>query len=155
MFNSEEHKAVQNAEGQNISAKLQLSEQSASSIELSKKEAPTVLIVNDNCLILDVLTYRLESYFDITVVDNGLEAVDIVKNQPRNHFDIILMDINMPMMDGFETIAKIIEYLDEVRGAGLVKMLSIADISSLKSRSSEKLNESPRKSEDSFIPGSP
>ena len=69
------------------------------------------MIVNDNVVISDVLSFRLEPFFNITVADTGMEAVDVVKNKPRNHFDIILMDINMPMMDGFEAIANIIEYL--------------------------------------------
>ena len=93
------------------------------------------MVVNDNFVILDVLTYRLESFFTITIADCGMDAVDIVKGQPRNYFDVILMDINMPMMDGFQAIKKIKDYLNSTRGSGLVKMISIADVPKLGNKS--------------------
>uniref|UniRef100_A0A093VDZ4 histidine kinase n=1 Tax=Talaromyces marneffei PM1 TaxID=1077442 RepID=A0A093VDZ4_TALMA len=43
----------------------------------------------------------------VTVVGNGQEALDAVKNR---RFDIILMDVQMPIMGGFEATAKIREY---------------------------------------------
>lgn len=37
-------------------------------------------------------------------VENGLEAVEEVKN---NHYDIILMDVRMPIMDGYQATSNI------------------------------------------------
>jgi len=59
-----------------------------------------LLIVDDDQLIRKSLEIRLSREPDITVTGlakDGAEAVDICKNTPP---DIILMDINMPGMDG-------------------------------------------------------
>jgi len=38
----------------------------------------------------------------ITMVDGGLEAVECLKQQGAEAFDVVLMDIQMPRMDGYE-----------------------------------------------------
>ena len=57
-----------------------------------------VLVAEDNAINQAVIEAFLnETNADITLVENGIEAVDTVK---REDFDIILMDIHMPEMDG-------------------------------------------------------
>lgn len=58
-----------------------------------------------------MLADMLEDFFKVKTANNGLEALDIVFAQPRNFFDVIVLDINMPIMDGFETCSKIKKYL--------------------------------------------
>lgn len=101
---------------------------------MSNINRPTILVVNDNFVILDVLTYRLEPFFTVTVTDCGMDAIQVITGQPRNYFDVIMMDINMPMMDGFETISKIKAILAYKRSSGLAKMLSLAKLPSLASK---------------------
>ncbi|MBV5279026.1 MAG: response regulator [Campylobacteraceae bacterium] len=68
-----------------------------SSIDLSQKR---VLLVEDNDINLEVATCLLkDTKAKITIAKNGLEAVEFVKN---GLFDVILMDIQMPLMDGYE-----------------------------------------------------
>jgi len=59
-----------------------------------------ILLVEDNKINQQVAYEMLERLgANVTVADNGCNAVDLYKS---NHFDIILMDLQMPVMDGFE-----------------------------------------------------
>jgi len=67
--------------------------------------AGRILLVEDNVINQQVaLGFLADSGFEIVMAENGMEAVDLVG---REDFDIILMDIQMPMMDGFEATARI------------------------------------------------
>jgi CheY-like chemotaxis protein len=60
-----------------------------------------ILIVEDNLINQKVLLNLLHlSEMNISVANNGREAVDMVK-ESEVPFDLVLMDINMPIMDGF------------------------------------------------------
>ena len=64
-----------------------------------------VLVVDDEKLIRDVIKeYLLLEGFEVDEAANGLEAVDKVKQQD---FDIIIMDIMMPKMDGYSACREI------------------------------------------------
>ena len=64
-----------------------------------------VLLAEDNPINQQVATELLESNgLIVTVVNNGLEAVEAVG---QSDFDIVLMDIQMPEMDGFQATAEI------------------------------------------------
>ena len=66
-----------------------------------------VLVAEDNSLNIIILQKILRKWsIEPVVVGNGAEAVEAVK---QNDFDVILMDINMPVMDGFEASKKIRE----------------------------------------------
>jgi signal transduction histidine kinase/CheY-like chemotaxis protein len=63
----------------------------------------SVLIVEDIALNREILTALLEpTGIHICCAENGREAIQIYTKDPRQ-FDLILMDINMPEMDGYET----------------------------------------------------
>ena len=55
---------------------------------------------------------RLNNLFEVTTADNGLLALEKVSNKPVCYYDLILMDINMPIMDGFEAADKITQFLN-------------------------------------------
>lgn len=62
----------------------------------------SVLLVEDNELNMEIAKFIIENEgAKVTCATNGKEAVDIYKNAPES-FDIILMDIMMPEMDGYE-----------------------------------------------------
>ncbi|MBF6057780.1 hybrid sensor histidine kinase/response regulator [Thiomicrorhabdus heinhorstiae] len=64
-----------------------------------------VLLAEDNELNQVVAVENLKRFgLDIKVVSNGLEAVKVAQNE---EFDLILMDLQMPVMDGFEAALKI------------------------------------------------
>lgn len=77
-------------------------------------DTPKILIVDDNLENLKVVGNILQSEkFDIAVSLSGESAINILLN---NEIDLILMDVMMPEMDGFETCRKIkqIESLKEI-----------------------------------------
>ncbi|WP_373028325.1 response regulator [Sulfurovum sp.] len=60
-----------------------------------------ILIVEDNIINQKVLISLLHhSDMSISIANNGQEAVDMVK-ESKIQFDLVLMDINMPIMDGY------------------------------------------------------
>ena len=84
--------------------------------EFTIKENLKVLLVEDNFLNQKLLSINLTKLKClITIANNGLEGVTIFKNQ---RFDVIIMDLMMPIMDGFESAREIrkIENEDKSRG---------------------------------------
>ncbi len=62
-----------------------------------------VLLVEDNDLNLEIARFLLEDAgVDVTMARNGAEAVEVFKASEVNGFDVILMDIMMPVMNGLE-----------------------------------------------------
>ena len=86
-------------------------EQTVSSLRRSVSEVrlsfggARVLLVEDNEINQQVARELLESVdVDVTIADNGKVALEILN---RERFQLILMDLQMPEMDGFETTAHI------------------------------------------------
>ena len=64
-----------------------------------------VLIVDDEVLIRNVIKeYLILENYDYDEAENGKEAVDKVE---KNNFDIVIMDIMMPIMDGYQAVKEI------------------------------------------------
>lgn len=58
-----------------------------------------ILIVDDNALNQSLMKHLLSQWnVDFDTANNGLEAVEFLRN---NHCDLVLMDIQMPQMDGY------------------------------------------------------
>jgi signal transduction histidine kinase/DNA-binding NarL/FixJ family response regulator len=75
-----------------------------------------VLVVDDVALNRDVVSELLRAEgCDVTCAASGHEALDILKTQ---HFDLVLMDIRMPVMDGLATTAAIRASRDPHRHTG-------------------------------------
>jgi len=72
-----------------------------------------VLVCEDNSLNVQVICDHLSKVgLDTTVAYNGKEGVDFVEKRMRSKrkpFDLIFMDIHMPVMDGLEAASKITE----------------------------------------------
>ncbi|MBO4720191.1 MAG: response regulator [Prevotella sp.] len=58
-----------------------------------------ILIAEDNDSNFILMTYILKKYYQFDRAKNGQEAVDMVD---KNDYDLVLMDIKMPVMDGME-----------------------------------------------------
>jgi isocitrate dehydrogenase len=64
-----------------------------------------VLVVDDNHLTLNIVSQILHNYgFHTEVATNGMEVLDLLG---QDSFDLILMDMQMPLMDGYQTTINI------------------------------------------------
>lgn len=96
------NKSENNVPNETIQNKVKSNENSLSSNYGHKK----VLIVDDNKLNIKVATRALKDFnFEIEECYDGLECLDKIKS--GNTYDLILMDIMMPNMDGEQTIKEL------------------------------------------------
>ena len=73
-----------------------------------KKFKANVLVAEDNEINQKLIRRTLEDLgLNITIVPNGLQALERRRSE---NFDMIFMDIAMPIMDGIEATHKILEY---------------------------------------------
>jgi PAS domain S-box-containing protein len=80
--------------------------------EISSKSPKTLLIAEDedsNYLLLEILLSGLN--IQLIRAINGVEAVDSCKN---DHIDMVLMDIKMPVMDGYEATMQIRDFMPDL-----------------------------------------
>ena len=71
-----------------------------------------ILLAEDNKLNMEIAEFVLQNEgADVTKAWNGQEAVELFRNSEPGEFDVILMDIMMPVMNGYEA-ARVIRSLD-------------------------------------------
>jgi CheY-like chemotaxis protein/HPt (histidine-containing phosphotransfer) domain-containing protein len=81
----------------------------------------SVLVVEDNTVNQRVLSLQLErASHRVKVVENGQEALDVLAREP---FDLVLMDLQMPQMDGVRT-ARLIRAREKAFG-GHVAIIAV------------------------------
>ena len=69
-----------------------------------------VLVVDDEQKIREVIREYAEwNGYEVTEATNGMEAVDLCK---ESDFDVIVMDVMMPKLDGFSTVKEIKKFKD-------------------------------------------
>ncbi len=72
-------------------------------------QRPRVLIVDDDQSLLDLLTTILSDRYDCVAVDDGSDAILVAQEQ---HFDAVVLDVMMPVVDGFDVLRAIRENPD-------------------------------------------
>jgi len=89
-----------------------------------KKDTVKILLVEDykHSQIIVTRLLKKNDFETIVVVENGQEALDAVKQQ---HYDLILMDMQMPVMNGFEATKKIRE-LKQYKDTPIVALTAFA-----------------------------
>ena len=85
-------------------------------------ELNKILIVDDSQLIHSMYKLVLNRYKSCKIVDamNGLEALDVLSKE--NDFNLILLDINMPVMNG-------LQFMEKIKNENIYKHIPIIVIS--------------------------
>lgn len=92
-------------------------------VELASQVTPAVLVVDDDQFQRDVIGAILKSEkYRVTFAANGLEALNAIG---RDGPDLVLMDLNMPQMDGLQTLRTI----KANRGYGNLPVMLISGMS--------------------------
>ncbi|MCW8928733.1 MAG: response regulator [Gammaproteobacteria bacterium] len=70
----------------------------------------TLLVTDDDPVNLDVISGLLENLgFNVEMSHSGIDTLELVKNNGASYYDLILMDIQMPVMDGYTACKKLRE----------------------------------------------
>src|SRR5512138_1477586 len=69
-----------------------------------------ILVVEDEISLQETLAYNLKKEgYEVITVGNGLEALDLAR---QDHPDLILLDVMLPGMDGFEVCRTLRKEMD-------------------------------------------
>ena len=86
-----------------------------------------ILLVEDNELNREIAVELLKQYgFRIDTAENGAEAVEKVRHAAPGDYDLVLMDVQMPVMNGYEA-TKQIRALDDPALAGITILAMTAN----------------------------
>jgi DNA-binding response OmpR family regulator len=91
--------------------------------------SPALLVVDDNEDNRYTLTRRLtrEGYTNLITATNGREALDLLQSKP---FDLMLLDIMMPDMNGYEVLERMKEGA-ELRNVPVIMISALSEIESV------------------------
>ncbi len=87
----------------------------------------TILIVDDDKTNLNLIATILKDNYDIKIASNGKIALDILD---KFHIDLILLDINMPEIDGYE-VASRIKHIEKLKHIPYMFLTGKADEESI------------------------
>ena len=108
VFRSELHQTLVNAVGRQI----QTAKQHGDNSDFKGKR---ILLVDDIDVNREIGTAILEmSGFEVETATNGAEAVETLKKKGHGYYDVVLMDVQMPIMGGYEA-TKVIRELPDTK----------------------------------------
>ncbi len=92
-------------------AKIQELSQEVQSSEHLNNSDYIILLTDDDPVNLEVISSILESMeFNVELANNGAEALELVEKKGNHYYDLVLMDIQMPVMDGYTTTRKLRDF---------------------------------------------
>jgi len=93
-------------------------------------DGPALLVVDDNDDNRYTLTRRLtrEGYTNLTTATNGREALDLLQSR---QFDLILLDIMMPGMNGYEVLERMKAAGGDMRNIPVIMISALSELESV------------------------
>ncbi len=115
--------------GSRLSTNNTSEKEADSSLSRSELKGKKILLAEDNKINQMVATKILNKWqIEVTIANDGLEALELIENED---FDAVLMDINMPNMDGYEATREIRKLSDEKKNSIPVIALTASAFSSV------------------------
>lgn len=84
---------------------LMIDEQKQKTVQ-ENVNAPYILVVEDTDDLREYITSTLNPYYNVIAVENGKQALEVLK-QKTQQISLILSDLMMPVMDGYELLNKV------------------------------------------------
>ncbi len=103
MFMSDLRESLLNALGE-----ADAKQDTSAVVEVENFKGKRLLLVEDNDLNREIAFEILNEYgFIVDTAENGKEAVDTISSSKHGEYDLVLMDIQMPVMNGYEATKNI------------------------------------------------
>ena len=91
-----------------------------------------ILVVDDDILVLEALEELLKSSgYEVRVATRGQEALEIVE---KEHFDLLILDVVMPKMTGFDICREVRKRDDEMSTVKIIMLTAKTDARSAEIR---------------------
>ncbi len=85
-----------------------------------------ILLLEDDIILSEIIVEHLEYYgYEVTSIYNGIDAETILF---REKFDLLLLDVNVPMLNGFELLKSLREVENYTPAIFITSMNSSADV---------------------------
>lgn len=89
----------------------------------NRYSSDTILVVDDSNIVRNFVKRIFNEQYNVGTAENGEEAINIIEaNKDNNHIKAILLDLNMPKVDGFGV-------LEHMRQNGLLQKMPVSIIS--------------------------
>ncbi len=90
----------------------------SSGVSIADMHGKRVLLVEDNDFNREIARFVLEELgFSVDEAENGLVAVDMLLDAPGGYYDIVFMDIQMPIMNGYTATSEIRSMSDKSKAS--------------------------------------
>lgn len=90
---------------------------------MNQPDKLNILVTDDHTLFRRGTMMLLESFDEIGTVDDAENGKEAIEKLEENSFDLLLLDLEMPVLDGWETAKKVVSKFPEVK----IIMISMHD----------------------------
>lgn len=90
---------------------------------LARNNKNRILVVDDDFAIRKFLAVALENEgYEVEMASNGMEALNLIRQNRSNYFNLLFLDMQMPVMDGWRFLPIYREEADQAQRAPIIVM---------------------------------